>query len=404
MNSSALSDQTGSSSPATALVHANFLITGIVMTFLGPMLPLLAARWGINDALAGRLFLVQFVSSMVGMFCSAPTVQRYGYRTTFIIGLALMATGMTVLGAASYWIGVVAVGILGAGHGITTPAGNLRTAEVNPQRSASALNVINAVWGIGAMSPAFLMDIARKLHHPAWFLYGTAIALALLLLAFVALPFVPDSHRPATKSSASPTAGWPNASLLLLIAIIFFLYVGAETAFGQWVATYAHRLEPNRSLWTLMPSFFYGALLAGRVSAPLALRFMPETTLASTGLTLAFLGGIALLGARGLSWIMIGSLLAGFGLASIFPISVSLFPRWFRDSARRASGAVFASGNMGGAVLPWLVGVISTHFGSLRLAFFVPLVAVTVMLVFYISEEFSGRSLQGGLRAVTRSS
>jgi fucose permease len=101
---------------------------------------------------------------------------------------------------------------------------------------------------------------------------------------------------------------------------------------------------------------------------------------------------------------MIGSLLAGFGLASIFPISVSLFPRWFRNSARRASGVVFASGNMGGAVLPWLVGVISTHFGSLRLGFFVPLVAVTVMLVFYISQEVTGRRLLASTTALTPSS
>ncbi|HEY4052830.1 MAG TPA: MFS transporter [Terriglobales bacterium] len=404
MNSSALSDQTGSSSAATLLVHVNFLLTGIVMTFLGPLLPLLTVRWGINDALAGRLFLVQFVSSMLGMFCSAPAVRRYGYRTTFIVGLALMATGISLLGAASYWIGVIAVGVLGAGHGITTPAGNLRTAEVNPQRSASALNVINAVWGIGAMSPAFLIDLARKLQHPAWFLYGTAIALAALLLAFAIFPFVPDSNAAGLRPGASQSVAWPKPSMLLLIGAIFFLYVGAETAFGQWVATYAHRLEPGRSLWTMMPSFFYGALLAGRISAPLALRFVPETTVASTGLTLAFLGGLALLGARGLTWIIPGSLLAGFGLASIFPISVSLFPRWFRESARSASGAVFASGNMGGAVLPWLVGIISTHFGSLRLGFFVPLAAVSIMLAFYIAQEITGRRLQAGTAQFTTSS
>jgi fucose permease len=401
MNSRALSDQTGSSSSATLLVHVNFLVTGIVMTFLGPLLPLLTVRWGINDALAGRLFLVQFVSSMLGMFCSAPAVRRYGYRTTFIVGLILMATGISILAAASYWMGVIAVGVLGAGHGITTPAGNLRTAEVNPQRSASALNVINAVWGIGAMSPAFLIDLARKLHHPVWFLYGTALALAILLLAFAIFPFVPDSNLAGLHPGGNHRGGWPKPSMLLLIGAIFFLYVGAETAFGQWVATYAHRLEPGRTLWTMMPSFFYGALLAGRISAPLALRFMPETTVASAGLTLAFLGGLALLGARGLSWIIPGSLLAGFGLASIFPISVSLFPRWFRESARSASGAVFASGNMGGAVLPWLVGVISTHFGSLRLGFFVPLAAVSIMLVFYIAQEITGRRLRAGTAQFT---
>jgi fucose permease len=105
--------------------------------------------------------------------------------------------------------------------------------------------------------------------------------------------------------------------------------------------------------------------------------------------------------ARGLSWIIPGSLLAGFGLASIFPISVSLFPRWFRESSRSASGAVFASGNMGGAVLPWLVGVISTHFGSLRLGFFVPLAAVTIMLAFYIAQEITGRHLRAATAQLT---
>ena len=41
----------------TALLHLNFLLTGIVMTFLGPMLPILASRWGMSDAVSGRLYL-----------------------------------------------------------------------------------------------------------------------------------------------------------------------------------------------------------------------------------------------------------------------------------------------------------------------------------------------------------
>ena len=392
MDSGALTHEKGSPSTATVLVHVNFLLTGIVMTFLGPMLPYLSARWGIDDALAGRLFLVQFVSSMAGMFSSSPLVERYGYRATFILGLALMVSGIALLPSAPYWLGIIAVGILGTGHGITTPAGNLRTAETNPQRSAAALNVINAIWGIGAMAPAFLLDIARKLHHPAWFLYGTAIALFVLLLAFAVLPFMPDTRPRATISNLSSRN--VRSSMVIGIAAIFFLYVGAETAFGQWVATYAHRLEPEGTLWTIMPSLFYGALLAGRLSAPLALSFAQETAVASAGLAVAFLGGLALIEARGTNLIVAGSLLTGFGLASIFPISVSLFPRWFRDSAGRVSGAVFSGGNMGGALLPWLVGVTSTRFESLRLGFLVPFVAVVLMLAFYISQQISGRKIR----------
>jgi fucose permease len=125
-------------------------------------------------------------------------------------------------------------------------------------------------------------------------------------------------------------------------------------------------------------------MLAGRSLAPLALSRLRETFVAQIGLTLALLGGLALVSAHNVLVVVLGSFMAGLGLASIFPISVSLFPRWFPESARAASGAVFASGNLGGAVLPWLVGVVSTHSGSLRLALFVPLASVTAMLIFYL--------------------
>jgi fucose permease len=103
------------------------------------------------------------------------------------------------------------------------------------------------------------------------------------------------------------------------------------------------------------------------------------------------LGGIALVSAHGTSVVVLGSVLTGLGLASIFPISVSLLPGWFGNSARRASGPVFSSGNMGGALLPWIVGIVSKHSGSLRLGFFLPLAGVAAMLAFY-SASFSAQN------------
>ena len=95
------------------------------------------------------------------------------------------------------------------------------------------------------------------------------------------------------------------------------------------------------------------------------------------------LGGLIFLMAHEMASVAAGALLTGLGLSSVFPISVSLFVIWFGDSARRASGPVVAMGNMGGAILPWLVGVVSTHSGSLRLAFCVPLAGAALMLGFY---------------------
>ena len=94
------------------LIHFDFLLAVIVMTFLGPMLPILATRWGISDAVAGRLFLTQFISSMFGMMLSAYLVKRKGYRTTFVVGLVLMACGMSLLASGPFLLGITAVAAL----------------------------------------------------------------------------------------------------------------------------------------------------------------------------------------------------------------------------------------------------------------------------------------------------
>lgn len=365
------------------LVHFDFLITGIVMTFLGPILPQLSARWSLTDAGSGSLIFAQYFSSMFGMLLSGTLVQRLGYRVTFIIGLLLMACGMVLLAFGPWLLGITAVCILGIGYGVTTPAGNLRTAEVDPARSASALNVINAIWGVGAMSSPFLIAIALRMHRPSLFLYGTAAALLALLITMAMVRFNPDVHAQAS-SAQSESRIW-SRPVLLVICLLFFIYVGTETCFGQWVATYARRIESGPHwLATISPAFFYGALLFGRALAPIALKFRSPTTVARAGLVLAVLGGLALIAAHGLPLVVAGSLLAGLGMASIFPISVSLFPHWFADSARQASSPVFASGNTGGAVLPWILGVMSAHYASLRLAFCIPLLGALAMLLFYL--------------------
>jgi len=281
---------------------------------------------------------------------------------------------------------MIAVCVLGFGHGVTTPAGNLRTAEVNPQRRASALSVINAVWGIGAVSSPFLAGIAQRAHKTPLFLYGTAAALLTLLLAFALARFEPDTRARATRPPAPGDSIW-NHRMLPVICVLFFIYVGTEVSFGGWLASYAHRMNGDagqHSFWAMTTSFFWGALLVGRALAPLALKFHKETAVARVGLTLALAGGLTIVAAHDMAMLIPGAALAGLGMASIFPISVSLLPRWFEKSAASSSSLVFASGNTGGAVLPWLVGVVSTHTGSLRSGFVVPLVGVAAMLGFYV--------------------
>jgi fucose permease len=386
----------GASVKGTAFIHLDFVLTGVVMTLLGPMLPVLSRRWSLDDTEAGYLFIGQWVTSLFGMLLSGVLVERYGYRVTLILGLLLMALGTAGLEQTSWIAGMASVCIFGAGSGVTTPAANLLIAKSNPARSASALNLLNSSWGVGAMACPFIAALAQRSHHTSYFLYGMAIALLGLAGSLSLIRFTADRGQRSTQSpSRADLRVWDNR-LVPVIAGLFFVYVGVETSLGGWVASYARRVDPRAvALWAITPSFFWGALLIGRAFAPIALRHLRETKLAKFGVALASVGIIFLLLAKSIAVIMIGASLSGLGLASVFPINVSLLSYWFGDAATRVSGTIFSIGNLGGAAMPWLVGLISTHLG-LRFGFAVPLLGALSMLLFYASPQ--------GLRSTDASS
>ncbi len=374
----------------TAFVHLDFVLTGIVMTLLGPMLPVLTANWALNDTQAGYFFIAQWVTSIAGMLLSGVLVQRRGYRTTLVIGLWLMAAGIAGLVQSHWTLGLLAVGVYGAGTGVTTPAANLLIAAANPSKRAAALNLLNSSWGIGAMGCPFLVSAVQRTGHTSNFLYGLTAALLGLGFAMIFAHFEADRNRSIAEVSSSSDGTIWSHRLLPWIVVLFFLYVGTETSVGGWVASYAQRIDPAaHARWAITPSFFWGALLAGRLLAPIALKHFSEIKLAAAGVAFAAVGVALLLSAKTITPVMVGASVAGFGLASVFPINVSLLSHWFGETATRLSGVVFSVGNLGGAAMPWLVGFLSTQFGSLRAGFLVPLLGSVAMLAFYLSQQGS---------------
>jgi FHS family glucose/mannose:H+ symporter-like MFS transporter len=371
------------------LVHAAFVLTGVMTTLLGPMLPVLSARWSLNDTQAGYLFTAQFATSIVGVALSSVLIQRYGYRLTLLLGLSFMALGCGVLAWASWMIGLASVCVYGAGLGLTIPTANLLIAEANPDKRAAALNLLNFSWGIGAVACPFVVAALQRLQRTVLFWYGMAAALALLAACFAWIRFTVDARQAKQSISGAGTSVWKSRYVPILGAL-FFVYVGTESSVGGWVASYARRIDPNSgAFWAMTPSFFWGALVLGRALAPALLRHMRETTLASAGLGLASLGVVVLLAAKTMSLVLVGASLAGFGLASVFPINIAMLTLWFGDMAARMGGLMFALAGLGGATLPWLVGALSNRFGSLKIGLMVPLLGATAMLTLYLA---NGRS------------
>src|SRR5580692_7135279 len=86
--------QTSTAGSLNTAAHAAFVPIGIVTVLLGPLLPILSARWSLNYVQAGSLFTAQFLGSTVGVIVSGVIVSRLGFRFAVNAGLFAMAAGV----------------------------------------------------------------------------------------------------------------------------------------------------------------------------------------------------------------------------------------------------------------------------------------------------------------------
>ena len=369
---------------STALAHAAFVPTGIVTVMLGPLLPLLAAKWSLNDTQSGFLISAQFAGALVGTAASSLLLPAMKFGRSMAVGQILMAIGVGSLIRDGFAVAIIAIFCYGIGLGVTIPAGNLTVAETARERRSSSVGLLNVSWGIGAMSCALLLAFCRKIQGTELFL--RSLAGLLLMLGVVALAFSSDAGL-ATESRTGrfrPTARELSKSGAILIGALFFLYVGTENAFGAWLASFAKRATDSPAVaWMTVTSYFYGALLVGRILASLALRQISDAKQACLGALLTLLSSAALVLARSVFAISLCAFMAGLGLSTLYPITISRFSSRFGERAKSLGGFMFALSTLGGASVPWFVGFVSTKFQSLRSGLVVPFAGSLLMLAIF---------------------
>jgi fucose permease len=383
MSSKTQISEKASSSPQSMVFYllcAGFVVNGIVISFIGPILPVFMTKWGLDDSRAGLFSLVQFSGSFAGVLLSSAVVSAKGFKPAITLGIAMLGLGFALLNARTFALALVASGIYGLGYGFATPGTNLWVGETYGERRASALNIMNLAWGVGAISSSPLAMLTVRTSHltPLLYVVGTicvALALVLLRMPFGKPPQNSDSDPPATKPERT------GGGAAILLGILFFVYVGTEVGTSYWAPTHAQRATTwSSDAWTLAPMFFFAGLLGGRGIAAAILLQWKEVTVAVGGLLLAAAGELIFLTARSSVALFSGAFLAGLGLAGLFPIFIAWLSNWFGVRARKVGGVMFALGAGGSSLVPPLVGVVSRYSGSLRIGLLVPLAGCVAML------------------------
>jgi FHS family glucose/mannose:H+ symporter-like MFS transporter len=353
------------------VLHLGFALTGVGTVLLGSILPRLSAEWHLRDKDAGLLLLVQFAMSASGAL-----LVRRNFWKTLAWGYGLMSGGAFAIFLLQQR-SLPAFGVFGLGLGLAMTSTSMLTSRRYPQRMGAALALLNFSWSAGSVACPLLA--AQFLRHAAGSTVFVLVGLLALPLAFLPLLGDRDDLHASAVPSPAP-AGMREATTIVYFAFLAFLYVGIEASIGNWMSTYASRTTASTfARSSLAVAVFWAALLLGRALTPAMLTRMPAQRLYRASVFATIAGVLVLLSAHTPLTILSGAAVTGLSLAPLFPLILALFLAEIGESNN--AGWVFAVAGLGGAVLSWLTGIVSSDAGSLRIGLLVPGSAALLMLL-----------------------
>jgi benzoate transport len=357
--------------------------------------PGIAREWGVDKAMLGVVLSMELIGMAAGSVLLGNLADRIGRRPTILACLGLMAVGMF---AASRATGVEMLSAIrlftGLGIGGMLSATSAMVAEFSNHRRRGLATVLNiAGYSTGAILGGLVAArlLANSGDWRAVFLFGGALTLVALPLAFFLLPESIDSllaRRPPNALGAInrtlgrlrraplealPPPGPERASPALLalfssryraptilLTVAYFAQITLFYYIQKWVPKIVVDMgfdaaQAARVLVAANAGNLLGALVIGLASLRLPLRPLVAGAMLIGVAAIGVFG----LGFRDLALLSLSVAAAAFfinaGVVGIYPLLAHAYPAELRASG---TGFVIGIGRGGSAVGPLLAGAL----------------------------------------------
>jgi fucose permease len=366
------------------------------MTVPGVAWPSVAESFDRSLAELGYVTLIFGGGYTVSTLLSGRLSAKAGIGPILIASAITAAIALVALSTSGTWpIYLIATGLLGVAGGLVDAATNTYIAI---RRGARSMGILHGAFGIGAIAGPLLVAVliaAGQSWRVAFALLAIGqgvYALGLWLFARnldVSVEAIPREHRTHLLRS----------SVLVWSLVVFFVYMGIAAGTGIWAFTFlTEERGINGGLSALIVAAYWGGFTASRfVLGAIGDRFLPDIVLRWSAAATA--AALMVFWWNPANWLgAVALVCAGFAHGPIFPLEILLTPRRF-GAALTATvvGFEIAVGNIGGAVLPGLIGF---AVGRSGLAVIPPLLVINSLVLWVTIEMLRRQSLLAAERRV----
>ena len=378
--------------PVALALFAAVFFEGVMLAAIGPTLDALADQSGSTLGRISILFTANSLGYIVGSLAAGRAFARAAGNTVLPIALVVMAAlTATIPLLGSLWLLMAVLAGIGVAIGFVDVGGNTLIVWLYRSDVPPYMNALHLSFGVGAFLSPLVIDRFAVAFGDATSAFWLFAGLMLPVAAW--LRRRPTPHQPDTAATASGGMAVVRRHALLigLLAMLFFMHVGAELAFGGWIFSYADEVGIGPATTArVLNSAFWGGLVIGRLLAiPLSLRLEPASMLQFDLVgAVASLGVIAFFGDWSPS-LWIGTVGFGVSIASMFASCINYAGE--RMPITSEVTAVFlVGGSLGSMSLPWLVGQLFEDRGPESMIYVVGSAVVLGLVLFGIIRAYAG--------------
>jgi fucose permease len=346
--------------PVLLMAFFGFVVLGLPSGAQGVAWPSIADTFERAVGDQGILIITGITGYFSSSLASGALIRRFGTGRTLTAAAAAITVALATYAATGSWVVLLGAGLTsGAGGGVIDTGIN---AYVALHHGARAMGVLHGSYGIGSTLGPLLITVLLD-QQVSW-RWGYGVLAVLQLAATVALWRTRHGWR-ALADRRSVAAGVSGIRSMLPALAGFFLVAGIEVGVGSWAFSLltVARERPETIAGYVVTGYWASFTVARLALGGIGDRIAPIRLLRAGIVTAT--AGLALVWWAPGPWASpVGLLVAGVGLAPVFPLMVLLTPlRVGSDRAAHVIGYQLGAATLGVAIIPGGLGPLIGRWG-----------------------------------------
>jgi len=370
---------------------AGFYVSGLLLAFLGAILPAWRHHIFSDYGTIGWYFLGLIAGILASVWVSPPLLERKGIGWTLAFACAIASAGFLYLAFVSPpyspWFRVAGLVVIGLSAGILHTAIFHAISPMYRHDPAATINMAGILFGLGCLTVALLVSGTFYAYSAPAIQTWIAVIPGLFGWFYVRAKFT-DQPIPVPPPPKAILGELRSAGAILFSLLLFFQF-GNEWAIAGWLPLFLSQrlgISPATSLGML--AVYWAALLFGRVVAQWVLPRVSHAKLLAASVGAAIFGCIVMLSTETRFGAVTGVLLLGGAFAPIYPLLVEKIGGRFPYYHPGFYNGLFSFAIAGGLLAPCTLGYFASVWG-VRVVMALPLAgsAVVFLLLALISLE-----------------